>query len=760
MVSYGMVTFGAAMLWLCFIIAAASAVFLAVGHFAKSTDSRTWGFRLVYGSCATALLACLTIVVGFFTHNIAIQYVAQNYPVDTGSLFWLYKLSGLWAGRAGSLLLWGFLISAFAAFIAWKRRSERDSLTTVALMVIQVVLVLFTATMLFSSSNSPFLATDSSYISDGKLTGTAMLWGMNILLEHWAMVLHPPMLFIGYAGMTVPFAYGLAALIVNDPSRRWIDLCQRIALFAFIFLTIGIGLGAVWAYVVLGWGGYWGWDPVENASLLSWLTSVAMLHSFNVYRRRSMMHGWALLSATLTFVFVVLGTFITRSGLVQSVHAFSNDNVSTAIFLIIMIAAFAAFAILWFVRRKDFANLDDIESVASKNGSYYLTCLIMVFAGILLAYLTVCSALPSWMPAGGTSIGTGAYETISRPLGILVCLLAAVCPFLSWKRTDGAEFWRNLRAPLVVAAAIFVALLVEFFVNLLPAYNEVLASGGTAADDLASMGPSWYYNGLAVVGLFVASMLACNSLYLLVRGVRGRMKSKGEGFGTALGHLVTKSPAAFGGYLTHLGLGIVLVGLIGSSMYVTEYTYDVTTASSGTLEIGDYSIEYGGLSTSTDDLGFSNISANLSVSSGGSYVTTLDPTISIANSGSSMGSVRSTAKVYSTPAGDLFAALSAQQNSTTGQIVALYLSVRENPLISFVWVGFAVMVVGIVMAAAMRRGSEQGAVAAGAKGGVAPVVAGGTGKRASQPLPKSKAGASGAGSAARPKKSSRPRKSH
>ncbi len=706
MVSYGIVTLGLVMLYACLISSAASGLFLAIGHFGRSADSRKLGYRLVYVSLATIFVSALTIVIGFYTHNVAFQYVAQNYPSDTGSLFWLYQLSGLWAGRAGSLLLWGVLIACFAGWVAWSRRKQQEPLTTVALLVIEIVIVLFCATMLFSSSNNPFIKTAASYIADdGSLTGTAMLWGMNVLLEHWAMVLHPPMLFIGYAGLTVPFAYGVAALVVNDPSKRWVDLCQRIALFAFIFLTIGIGLGAVWAYVVLGWGGYWGWDPVENASLLSWLTSVAMLHSFNTYRRRLMMRGWALLSATLSFVFVVMGTFITRSGLVQSVHAFSSDTVSTVLFLVVMIAALLVVLVGWIVRRKSFASADDIESVVSKNGSFYLTALLMIFSGILLAYLTVASALPGWLPAGGVTIGTGAYATIARPLGIVVCLLAAICPFLSWKRTDGRAFWRNVRVPGVIALVVFVLLMVIFVTKLLPAYADNVAAGGAVAEAYTDMGPAWYYNGLAVVGMLAAALLAANSAYLLVRGVRDRMAGKGEGAGTALAHLFVKSPAAFGGYLTHLGLGIVLVGLIGSSMYITERTYNVTYGAQGVIQVGNYELSLAGIQqTQDDETGSIFLNAPLSVTKDGQDVGTLTPNIEVLTTSSMMGQTKSHAQVRSTPLEDLFCALAAQQDESTGQINALYLSVRVNPLISLVWVGFAVMVVGIVCATLPRRG--------------------------------------------------------
>ena len=736
MVSYTMVYVGQVALWLCLVATVAAALCLVAGHaraakvpapvgtkadkakaaIAASTAEgfTNLGYLLVFVA-ALALVVCgVVIVEGFFTHNVAVQYVAQNYPEDTGSLFWLFQLSGLWASRAGSLLTWAILMGLFAAWVAWHHRAETDRLTNMALVVVMVVLAIFVAVMLFSSGNNPFVATDPSYIdASGNLTGAASLWGMNVLLEHWAMALHPPTLFVGYAGMTVPFAYGIAALIVNDPSRRWVDACGRIALFSFIFLTVGIGLGAVWAYVVLGWGGYWGWDPVENASLLSWLTGVAMIHSFTVYRKRGIMKGWSLLTATLTFVCVVLGTFITRSGLVQSVHAFDSDPVSTYLFLAIMIAALAVLLVLWLARRGSFTEDDDIESMASKNGSYYLTNIIMVFSAVLLAYLTVASALPTWLPAGGTSAGSGTYETIARPLGVLFCAMAAVCPFLAWKKTDGREFWKNVRVPAVVAAVLLVALAGHWACNLLPVYEANLAqSDTTAVADLQAMGPGWYYNGLAFLALVVACLLVANSGYLIVRGTRSRMKNKSENAALALGRLFVKSPAQAGGYLTHLGLGIVLAGLVGSSMYVTDRTFSFTEEGQS-VQVGAYTITYErqniyeeGVDGMTYDSSRGtwydedkNICTNvvLSVSRDGQELGEVTSSLEF-TAKSYYGQTRVNAVTLSNPFEDLFVVY--QGHNTDGSVAV---NARVNPLISLAWAGFAVMAAGIVCATWPRR---------------------------------------------------------
>ena len=715
MVSYAMGAIGAGALWVAFAATIGAIVLLIAGHLkagkpvgkgvakagaSKDAASLRVGRICVFVAMFALLLACGIIVEGFFTHNVALYYVATQYPTDTGSLFWFYQLAGLWAGRAGSLLTWAFLISAFAGYVAWRRHRHPEHLSDVALVVIMSVLLLFIAVMLFSSGNNPFILTDRAYIDEttGSLVGQATAWGMNPLLQHWAMAIHPPTLFIGYAGMTVPFAYAIAALVCNDPSKRWVELCQRIALFSFIFLTAGIGLGAVWAYVCLGWGGYWGWDPVENASLLSWLVAVAMIHTFTVYRRRNMMKGWAVFTATLTFVFVVLGTFITRSGLVESVHAFDNDPVSLYLFLAVLLGALIVLLVVWIMRRQSFQSSDDIEKVVSKNGSYYLTNLVMVFAGILLAYLTVSSALPSWLPAGGLTIGTGAYETVARPLGVILCALAAVCPFLMWKKTDGKQFWSNMRLPLIIAAVLAVALIGHWAFNLLPAYEANLSQADTvAAADLQNMGPAWYYNGLAVIAMLVGSLLVADSAYLVVRGVRARMNNKGESLPRAIAGIVTKTPAQTGGYLTHLGLGIVLIGLVGSAMYITDRTYIFNEGD--TARVGAYTLKLADATEAHYDEQNNRLSdVTVEVSKGGQVIDTLNPALEW-TAKSYYGQTFVTACTVSNPFEDLF--VSYQGYSSSGFIV----NARINPMISLVWAGFIVMTIGIVCAAAPKRSS-------------------------------------------------------
>lgn len=511
------------------------------------------------------------------------------------------------------------------------------------------------------------------------------------------MAIHPPTLFIGYAGLTIPFAYAVAALIVNDDSALWVNRSTSYLMFSWLLLGIGIGLGAVWAYVVLGWGGYWGWDPVENASLLPWLVGVALIHSFTVYRQRGAFKRWSVFCACLTFCFVVLGTFITRSGLVQSVHAFEGDPVSLVMFGALIVLSLLAGIVGLLLRRRSFGAVnaadDDIESMMSKEAAYYVNNLIMVVFAVLLAYMTVSSALPSWLPFGGQSLSAGTYNAIARPLGIAYLAILAVCPLLGWRRTDKKAFWRAARVPGLCALLLFIVLMVYFATYLLPSYNAMIAMGGTTAEGLLEQGAPWYYNGLAVVGFAVASLLFFNALFMAVRS----LKHVGAG-------KIRRRLALFGGSVAHASMGIILVGLIGSAMYVTEITgyltYDEEAdGTSDTFIIQDFELVY--KDNSIDELGNGNVRYALTFDAykDGQFVGTVNPAVQLVGATQQQ---KLEASVIGFPLEDLFVVYRGVNDAGDYSM-----DVRVNPLISFVWVGFGLLMVGCLIPLFAKRASKR-----------------------------------------------------
>ena len=579
-------------------------------------------------------------------------------------------------------------------------------LDSMALMVSQLVLASFVGVLLFSESNMPFTVTpDKYYNSNGTLTNAATMLGMNSLLEHWAMAIHPPTLFVGYAGLTIPFAYAIAALIVNDSSKEWVVRSQRYALFSWLFLGIGIGLGSVWAYVVLGWGGYWGWDAVENASLLSWLVGVALIHSFTVYRQRGAFKRWSVMCACITFAFVIVGTFISRSGLVQSVHAFEGDPVSLVLFGALIAVALLAGIVGLIVRWKSFGpaadGSDEVEHLLSKEGAYYFNNVIMVVFATLLAYLTISSALPGFLPFGGQTVSSGTFNAIARPLGVVYLAILAICPLLAWGTTLRAKFLKQARIPAICAVVLFVVLAVYWGTYLVPSYDAIIAAGGTTAEELASDGPAWYYNGLALVGFFVASVLFFNSLFMLGRAIGAYKKAHGCGALAAFGGCLRNNAARFGGFLSHAAMAVILVGLIGSSMYVTEKVayigYDESTDTAAeNFTIKDYELAY--TSNSVTEVNGGNdilYTVNYDVYKDGNYIGSVSPAVQLAQKTQQQKLV---ASVISLPGEDLFVVYRGVNNDG-----AFSMDVRVNPLISLVWVGFGLLMVGVCVATLGRR---------------------------------------------------------
>lgn len=665
----------------------------------EKSETFAWGGRVAAVLVAAALTVCCAVLVWcFFTGDNTIQYVLDNRSTSVSDIAWLYKLAGLWAGRQGSLLFWAWLIAVFNTVLVFATRKDVRPLDNGALCIAQLVLTAFVAVLLFSEGNMPFIVTDARYFSeDGTLNAMASMRSMNALLEHWAMAIHPPTLFIGYAGLTIPFAYAVAALIVNDDSPLWVNRSTGYLMFSWLLLGIGIGLGAVWAYVVLGWGGYWGWDPVENASLLPWLVGVALIHSFTVYRQRGAFKRWSVFCACLTFCFVVLGTFITRSGLVQSVHAFEGDPVSLVMFGALIVLSLLAGIVGLVVRRKSFgaadAADDDIESMVSKEAAYYVNNLIMVVFAVLLAYMTVSSALPSWLPFGGQSLSAGTYNAIARPLGIAYLAVLAVCPLLGWRRTDKRAFWRAARVPGLCALVLFIVLMIYFATYLLPSYDAMIAMGGSTAEGLLEQGAPLYYNGLTVVGFAVASLLIFNALFMAVRALK-----------RVTGATLRRRLALFGGSVAHTAMGIILVGLIGSSMYVTEVTGYVpyNEDEDATVEpfvIQDFELQYTG--NNIEELGNGNVmyTVYFDAYKDGQFVGSVAPAVQVVGATQQQ---KLEASVIGFPLEDLFVVYRGVNEEGD-----FSMDVRVNPLISLVWVGFGLLMIGSLLPLFAKRAERR-----------------------------------------------------
>jgi len=706
-----MATFGNVLLGLALLGCLVAIGAFVVGHRAgrKEGESATnLGYLSTTAVFGILSVATLMLSLAFFTKNYSLLYVVENHSTDVSSLSWLYTLSALWAGREGSLLFWAWLISVFAGYIAFRRKDEAKPIDNMGLLVTMVVLALFIVGLLFDEPNNPFKMTPAGMVgADGVLQTSA---AMNPLLQHWAMILHPPTLFIGYAGMTIAFAYAISAIINNDGSDAWVRAVDRITVFSWLFLGAGIGLGSVWAYVVLGWGGYWAWDPVENASLLPWLTGVGLLHSFTVYRRRNGFKRWAIVMASVSFALVILGTFITRSGVVQSVHAFQQDPFSLYLFLGMILAAIIAGVggVLW--RGDTFTGKDDFESLTSKEAAYYFNNVLMLIAALLVAYLTVSSALPKWLPGGGQSFTTVTYDAVGRPVGILYLMILAICPLLSWGKTEGLTLWQRLRWPLLGTLVLSAPLIYFWQSSLLPIYNRTMNLSGDAAKKLAQLGPSAYYNGLGAIGIVVGVLVVCTAVWLFIDSSRKRAAASGTSFVASLGSILGRARTTSGGYITHIGMGIILIGLVGSAMYVDDYVIRIPDEPGQTFEARDYTFTYRGVETNNIPNGDVETTLVLDVAKDGKPVGTATP-------GQlqyfQQQQTRLNVDVISEPLRDIFVVF---QGGEEGQLV---INVKINPLIWFAWIGFAILMAGTTLAAWPKKTVLREVPAAPARSGKA-----------------------------------------
>jgi cytochrome c-type biogenesis protein CcmF len=680
-----MTTLGQVLLAVSAIAAFASIGMLAWGHSLgpkKGEGLTNAGYIATFAVFASTTVAVLLLVVAFFRKDFTFLYVAQNHSTNSSSLSWLYNLSGLWAGREGSLLFWAWLLSTFTAYMAYKRMGVTDALSNVGLAITNFV-QLFFLVALFIQTNNPFqaavLGADGTVSNAaGAVIGNINQMAMNPLLEHWAMILHPPALFIGYAGLTIPFAFALAAVFLGDASRAWVDLVDRVTVFAWMFLGIGIALGAIWAYIVLGWGGYWGWDPVENASLLPWLTGLALLHSFTVYRRREGFKRWSVVLAAVSFVLVLLGTFITRSGVIQSVHAFEKDTVSLVWFLGMMVASLVVTFVALAMRGDRFKGNDDFTSLTSKESSYYFNNVIMLFAAVVVAALTLAPVL-------GKTFGGSTFDLLARPMGILYVAIMAICPILSWRKTEGVAFWKRVRWPLAGAAVLFAGFMTIWYTDLLPNYQvnpkalPALVGIQAPLDHIE-----------AIIGLAVAALALALPVYLFIDGARKRAIAREESFLTALGNIVFKARTQSGGYIAHFGIGIILIGLIGSAMYVNDTPLTVSPTPGTKFSARDYTFVYTGTRDTTLPNGDKMTAVLLNVQKGGVTLAQAEPSqVQYAV----QGQTRLNADVHHEFLRDVFVAFQGADSSG-----ALSFDIKINPLVSWAWAGFGILVLGTGLA--------------------------------------------------------------
>jgi cytochrome c-type biogenesis protein CcmF len=512
---------------------------------------REWvasGRRAIYCLAALMVAAFAILEAAFLRSDFSYALVAQGSSTSTPGF---YKVTAMWATQDGSLLLWVTLLSLFSSAVLLLTRRSLREIAPYATAVLAGVAAFFL--LLMVGWENPF---------DTLAVAPAEGAGLNPLLRHPAMMIHPPMLYTGYVGFSVPFAFAIGALITRRTGADWIRATRRFALVAWTFLGTGIMLGALWSYTELGWGGYWAWDPVENASLMPWLVGTAFIHSIMVQEKRGMLKVWNVSLICATYALALVGTFLVRSGILESIHAFgaSTIGVQFLVFICLVVALSAGLIIL---RLPDLRSEARLDSLLSREAFFLLNNLVLVALALVILWGTFFPLISEALTGREASVGPPWFNRLTTPLALVLVLLAGIGPVLAWRRVTPRSLIRVLRVPMLVTAVALVALL--------------------AFTDAAESVPS------VLMFCFVAFVLAVVAQEFL-RGASARRVIAGESWPRALARLTGRNRRRYGGYLVHAGIAVLFLGVAASSAFVEQR--DVRLSPGDTVRVGDYEVTY------------------------------------------------------------------------------------------------------------------------------------------------------------------------
>jgi cytochrome c-type biogenesis protein CcmF len=639
-------------LWVAFLMATWAAVVSFAGGAAAAGRGRAdliaSGERGVYATLGLVVLASLGLWTALLTHDFSLRYVASftsaNLPVA-------YTITSFWAGQAGSLLFWVLVLALYSAAAVWTNRRRNRALMPYVTGTLAAVLVFFLA-MLTLGAN-PYERLD--WIPpDGR--------GMNPQLQNPGMAIHPPMLYLGYVGTTVPFAFAVAALIARRFDGEWLTTVRKWVLVGWLFNTVGIVLGMWWAYVELGWGGYWAWDPVENASLLPWLVNTAFLHSIMVQEKRGMLRKWNVTLVISAFLLAIFGTFITRSGIISSVHSFAQSPVGKWFAGFLVLAILVA-AVLVGTRLRDLRAPAELDSMLSREAAFLYNNVILVAIAFSVLWGTLFPIISEAVRGEKITVGPPFFNAVNVPLGLTLLLLTGIGPLIAWRRASPANLRRQFTAPVgagVVAAAVCVA------------------AGMRAAS--------------AVIAYALAAFVLGTVGQEFVRGVRARQRMHGESPPVALAHLVARNRRRYGGYVVHVGV-LVLFAAFAGLAFKTDHDVRLRTAESATLR-DPYGREWRFVSEGVsryDALNRQVQAVTLATYRDGEHVGLLssEKRQHVDSRGVPTFEPSTEVGILGSPRQDVYVVLAGVTGEDTAE-----LRISFNPLVWWVWVGGFVMAIG------------------------------------------------------------------
>jgi cytochrome c-type biogenesis protein CcmF len=597
--------------------------------------------------------AVFALLWSVFNNDFSLTYILEH---SNRALNPAYKFAAMWSGQEGSLLLWAWLLAIFG-FVLRLRHKTDVKLYAYAGTILAGVQSFFLLLLCFPAT--PFALFRGVVPADGN--------GLNPLLQYPEMVIHPPMLYLGYVGFSVPFAFALGALMMRYPGEKWIKITRTWTLVTWLFLTCGIFLGMHWAYAVLGWGGYWGWDPVENASFMPWLTGTAFLHSVMMQERKGMMKSWNVWLIFSTFLLTLLGTLLTRAGLVSSVHAFAQSSIGTW-FVTFMGVVLAVCIFTYIYNHKHLKTEHHLESLVSRESSFLFNNLVLLTACFVILWGTLFPIISEYVVGNKVTVGAPWYNRVAVPIGLFLIFLTGVGPLLPWRATSFKSIKRNFIPPIV---ALWTTVIVCLAVGVRPWAGGQFNTG------------SFY----AIVDFAVSAAVLTAIISEFLRGAAVISRQTGRNLFTATWLLTRRNTRRYGGYLVHIGVVIVVIGLAGSAF---NKNIESELSVNDHLNIGPYQLVCTGFTQDSNDL-YDSEYAILGVSKGGQHQFNLMPERRVYHS---EGQPETMVAIHSTPLMDLYVVYEGTNPDNGHPIIKAFL----NLLVGWIWAGLVVMVIGTFIA--------------------------------------------------------------
>ena len=609
------------------------------------------GRRMAIVVSFLVIISTLILINELITSNFDIDYVAHHTSLETPGI---YKFSALWAGQSGSLLFWLFILSIFSLIAIYQNRNRYHKMMPWILVVILFVQLFFLILLNFIAN--PFEATDADFEVINGL-------GLNPLLQNLTMAIHPPILYLGFVGFTIPFAFAFAALITNDTGSLWIRSIRRLSLVTWLALSSGIILGGWWAYQELGWGGYWAWDPVENASFMPRLTGTAFLHSIIIQEKKNMLRLWNMILIMLTFILTIFGTFLTRSGVMSSVHSFTQSPLGPFFLSFVFFLLF----ICTYLIIKNFSNLKSekrIESLTSRESGFLFNNVIFVTLCFAVFWGTIFPVITEAVQGTKITVGAPFFNQVTIPIGLFLLFLTGVGPLLAWRKTSKQNLKNNFTVPILLS--LFCSIL--FFIIGL--------------------------RGYVVISLTLSVFVTISILMEFKRGISSRVSQFQETILLAFLTMIKKSRSRYGGYFVHLGIVVMFIGFTGQAFNLKkEFGLSVGEQN----HIGDVKLELVKLWSEERANHFSWVAELLVSSDDGKIITSLLPEKRIyfhLDPNPDRRQPHSELDIYSTFKRDIYSVFSSLDTENN----VAFFQIMINPLVRLVWYGAYILVFGTIIA--------------------------------------------------------------